>query len=338
MPNSGPHAPLSSPSDKPSGTVDGRSSIHEAQVPFGLTECRLDQAAAELFPEFSRAKLQQWIKDGSLRVNGAIAKPKLRLSGGENLRLLATAEPQGEWHAEPIALNIVFEDDQFLVISKPPGLVVHPAAGNYSGTLLNGLLHHRPSQATLPRAGIVHRLDKDTSGLMVVAKTSVAQKSLVAQLQARSVKREYEAIILGEVLHAGSVDAPIGRHPSQRTKMAVTRTGKPAVTHFEPIAQFEGFTHVRLRLETGRTHQIRVHMAHLGLPLVGDPVYGRSLPAKLLRERPELAALAVFPRQALHAKKLALNHPETAVRCEWQIPLANDMTVLLGALSGTSNE
>lgn len=304
-----------------------------ATVPQQLAGQRLDQAVVEMFPGYSRSKLQQWIKDGMLVLDGREAKPKSKLVGGELISLTAVLEPQGEWLAEAIPLDIVHEDTAILVINKPAGLVVHPAAGNYSGTLLNGLLHYNPFHRNLPRAGIVHRLDKDTSGLMVVAKTEAAQNHLVNQMQARTVKRRYEALAMGHCVAAGEVNAPIGRHPSQRTRMAVVRAGgKEAITHYTPVARFDGITHLSLQLQTGRTHQIRVHMAHIGLPLVGDPVYGKPFPGNWMKAHPHLQDLATFKRQALHAVELGLIHPDTGESMRWQVPMAEDMAELLALL------
>ena len=311
----------------------GEAIDHTFTVPVEKAGQRLDQLVAEMFPQYSRSRFQQWIKDGALTLDGAQVKPKSRVSGGERVELRAREEPRGDWLPEPIELSIVHEDDSILVINKPAGLVVHPAAGNYSGTLLNGLLYHRAEQVNVPRAGIVHRLDKDTTGLMVVAKTDAAQLHLVNQLQARTVKRSYQAIVVGEVRQSGIVEAAIGRHPSARTRMAVVKYGgKEAVTHYRPIRQYPGFTHLELQLQTGRTHQIRVHMAHLGFPLVGDQTYGRRLPAKLLRAEPQLEHLAQFNRQALHAFKLGLLHPDSSEYCEWQVRLPEDMSGLLTLL------
>ncbi|MCV6606141.1 MAG: 23S rRNA pseudouridine(1911/1915/1917) synthase RluD [Porticoccaceae bacterium] len=296
---------------------------------------RLDQVAAALFGDYSRSRIKQWIDDGSLQVDGQPRKPKDRLVGGERLTLQATIEPAGQWQAEPIALNIVYEDDHLLVINKPANLVVHPAAGNYSGTLLNGLLHHCPSLENVPRAGIVHRLDKDTTGLMVVAKTLLAHHDLVRQLQARSVKREYEAVVQGTMTGGGAVEAAIGRHPRSRTKMAVlSNGGKDAITHYRLIHKFRDHTHIRLGLETGRTHQIRVHMAHISHPLVGDATYaGRmKLPRGASSELVELLKNG-FKRQALHAASLALVHPDSGDIMEWDAPLPGDFKNLLNVLS-----
>ena len=308
--------------------------IHlNAQVPVERTGARLDAIAAELFPDYSRSRLQGWIKAGALRVDGQTAKPKDKMLGGERLELAAEPEQQGEWQAEDIDLDIVFEDEQLLVLNKPAGLVVHPAAGNYSGTLLNALLNHAPDLVHVPRAGIVHRLDKDTTGLMVVAKTLQAHTDLVTQLQQRSVKREYEAVVIGVVTGGGQVDAPIGRHPRQRKKMAVVESGgKIAVTHYRVLRRFANHSHLRLQLETGRTHQIRVHMAHLGYPLVGDATYVGRL--RIPRSAgPELVeVLRSFPRQALHAVQLGLQHPRSGQQLAWQVPLPADMQNLLQVL------
>src|SRR5690606_25616700 len=293
---------------------------------------RLDQVAAEVFDGFSRSRLQSWIKSGALTVNGEAAKPRDKLTGHEHLRLDAELEQEVDDAPEAITLDVVYEDDSLLVINKPAGLVVHPAAGHAAGTLLNGLLHHAPGLANLPRAGIVHRLDRDTTGLMVVAKTLSAHAALVDQLQDKSLYREYEAIVVGVMTGGGKVDAPIGRHPTDRKRQAVTASGKPAVTHYRLQERFRGHTRIKVLLETGRTHQIRVHMAHVRYPLVGDPVYGGrpKFPAgatQMLRD-----ALQAFPRQALHARKLGLVHPESGDYMELECPLPDDMQALIRVL------
>jgi 23S rRNA pseudouridine1911/1915/1917 synthase len=304
--------------------------IHQqALVPTESGGSRLDQVAAELFPDFSRSRLQAWIKAGELTVNGEVRKGKDKVHGGEQLELHTELEEQGDWEAEDIPLDIRYEDDSILVLNKPAGLVVHPAAGNYTGTLLNALLFHCPDLVNIPRAGIVHRLDKDTTGLMVVAKTLQAQRFLVAQMQKRSVTREYEAVVQGHMTGGGKVDAPIGRHPRSRQKMAVVGGGKDAVTHYRVLKRFRHYTHVRLKLETGRTHQIRVHMAHIGYPLIGDGTYsGRfKIPRGCTPDMIEL--LRSFPRQALHAATLGLIHPVTRDYMEWQSDRPDDFTQLL---------
>ena len=305
-----------------------------AQVPDERRGTRFDQVAAELFPDYSRSRLQEWIKSGDLTVDNQPRKAKEKLLGGETLTLIAEMEAQGEWEAEPIELDIRYEDDDILVLNKPAGLVVHPAAGNRTGTLLNGLLHHNPDLIQIPRAGIVHRLDKDTTGLMVVAKTLQAQTDLVAQLQERTVSREYEAVVQGTMTGGGRVEATIGRHPRQRQKMAVVDFGgKEAITHYRLMTRFEHYTHVRLKLETGRTHQIRVHMAHIGYPLVGDSTYaGRfKIPKGCTREMIE--KMREFPRQALHAAALGLIHPVTGEYMEWQAERPDDFEDLLQLLA-----
>lgn len=304
-----------------------------AQVPYSSSGARFDQIAAELFPDYSRSRLQEWIKAGVLTVDQQPRKAKEKLFGGEQLVLIAELEPQGEWQPEAIALDIRYEDDDIIVINKQQGLVVHPASGVMSGTLLNGLLHHCPELIQIPRAGIVHRLDKDTTGLMVVAKTLQAQTDLVAQLQERTVSREYEAVIQGAITGGGTVKAPIGRHPRQRQKMAVNEySGKEAITHYRLMRRFNHYTHVRVKLETGRTHQIRVHMAHIGYPLVGDSTYaGRfKIPKGCSQELIE--ALRNFPRQALHAAALGLIHPTTGEYMEWQAERPADFEELLSLL------
>ena len=299
----------------------------QLDVPGDCAGLRLDQALAKLLPEYSRSRLQEWIARQQVKVDGAFATAKQKVWGGEKLEVLPQAHPAEQpYLAEDIALDIVFEDDALLVINKPVGLVVHPGSGNWEGTLLNALLHHAPQLEGVPRAGIVHRLDKDTSGLLVVAKTLTAQTNLVRQLQARSVQREYLALVYGELTRAGKVDALIGRHPAQRVKMAVVDSGKPAVTHFQIEEKFPSCTLLRCRLETGRTHQIRVHLAHIGHPLVGDRTYLKG-PQKCVPQLREL--LNGFPRQALHATRLALEHPVSGEMMEWHAPMPQDMQQLL---------
>ncbi len=295
-----------------------------AEVPFELGGQRLDQIAAQLFPEHSRSRLAGWIKDGRLTVDGAVLRPRDIVHSGAQLVLEAEQEAQGEWLAQDIELEIVYEDEHILVIDKPAGLVVHPAAGHQDGTLLNALLYHVPDIANVPRAGIVHRLDKDTTGLMVVAKTLEAHTKLVAQLQARSVSRIYEAIVIGVITSGGTIDAPIGRHGVQRQKMAVVDAGKVAVSHYRVLERFRAHTHTRVKLETGRTHQIRVHMSHIGYPLVGDPVYGGRFRIPPVASQTLVQTLREFPRQALHARFLELDHPATGVRMKWESPLPED--------------
>ena len=303
-----------------------------AEVTPDLGGQRLDQVAAQLFAEFSRSRLSTWIKEGRLTVDGAVMRPRDTVHGGAILELEAEQEAQGEWVAQDIELDIVYEDDQLLVINKPAGLVVHPAAGHADGTLLNALLHHVPDIVNVPRAGIVHRLDKDTTGLMVVAKTLQAQTQLVAQLQKRTVSRIYECIVVGVVTAGGKIDAPIGRHGAQRQRMAVMEGGKPAVSHYRVLERFRSHTHVRVKLETGRTHQIRVHMAHVGFPLVGDPTYGGRFRIPPAASLTMVDALKTFPRQALHARFLELEHPVTGQRMSWESPLPDDIVWMLSLL------
>ncbi|MGD8207618.1 MAG: 23S rRNA pseudouridine(1911/1915/1917) synthase RluD [Thiohalocapsa sp.] len=293
---------------------------------------RLDQALASCLPEFSRSRIQGWIETGMVRVDGARCRPSTRVRGGERARIHALLEPVGECRPESLPLDIVFEDEHLLVINKPAGLVVHPAAGNWHGTLQNGLLHRDPALGLLPRCGIVHRLDKDTSGLLVVARTPLAHRSLTEQLQARTVTREYRALVVGELQEGGRVDAPIGRHPTRRTSMAVVPGGRPAVTEYRVLERYPGYTLLGVRLLTGRTHQIRVHMASLRMPLVGDPVYGGRQHAD--RRLPEAARAAVqrFPRQALHALRLGLDHPARGEPVRWEVAMAPDLAELIELL------
>ena len=287
---------------------------------------RLDAALARLLPEHSRSRLQAWLKDGLILLDGANADAKRKVWGGERIRIAVPPAPTFTDAAEDIALPIVYADDALIVIAKPAGLVMHPGNGNASGTLMNALLHHAPALAGLPRAGIVHRLDKETSGLLVVAKTLTAQTALVRQLQARTVTRHYLALVHGQVTANGTVDAPLGRHPAQRTKMAVVRQGgKEARTHYSVKERFARATLLECRLETGRTHQIRVHMASIKHPLVGDPAYGKTKSGN--------ATLDAFPRQALHAFRLALIHPDSGVALAWEAPLPADFAALLEQLT-----
>jgi len=293
-------------------------------VPAGCAGLRLDQAIANLLPEFSRNRISRWIREGRVVVSGKAVQPKTRVYGGESIAVSPSAEPE-DLAALPEAmdLDVIYEDAAILVLAKPAGLVVHPGSGNWQGTLLNALLAHAPALAGLPRAGIVHRLDKETSGLLVVGKTLQAQTSLTRQLQARTVKREYLALAHGSVTRGGTVDAPVGRHPTQRTRMAVVERGRPAVTHYEVLQHFDKHaTLLRCRLETGRTHQIRVHLQSLGHPLVGDPVYGKS-------RRSALDLLNAFKRQALHAERLSLQHPDSGDTVAWQAELPADFAQLL---------
>jgi len=303
-----------------------------AEVPADLGGQRLDQVAAQLFDEYSRSRLSGWIKDGRLTVDGAVLRPKDIVYGGAVLTLQAEQEAQGEWVAQDIPLNIVYEDEHLLVIDKPAGLVVHPAAGHADGTLLNALLHHVPDIVNVPRAGIVHRLDKDTTGLMVVAKTLQAQTRLVDQLQKRSVSRIYECICIGVITSGSTIDAPIGRSSANRQRMAVIDGGKPAVTHYRVLERFRSHTHVRVKLETGRTHQIRVHMTHAGYPLVGDPLYAGRFRIPPAASPTLVQTLREFPRQALHARFLELEHPATGQRMKWESPLPEDLVWLLSLL------
>ena len=303
-------------------------------IPHDLGGVRLDVALQRLLPEHSRSRLQAWIKEGLVTVDQSPSTSKTKVWGGE--QIVVQVQPKPENHAfvaEDIPLDIVFEDDHILVINKPAGMVVHPAAGNWSGTLLNALLFHAPQLSEVPRAGIVHRLDKDTSGLLVVAKNLAAQTHLVRQLQARTVKREYRTIVWGQVWRNGRIDQPIGRDPRSRTKMAINRMGKPAITRYEVLERFSVQTYMRCNLETGRTHQIRVHMQHLKAPIVGDPVYGfRGIVPIRAMTQTLRDAVSQFDRQALHAIKLGLQHPVTNEFMEWQIELADDMKTLLEAM------
>lgn len=307
--------------------------VLKIQVPEAMGKNRLDQVAAELFSQYSRSRLQTWIKDGLLLVDGKVQKTRTKLIGGEWLALDAPVEAEGDWIAQDIPIDVVYVDDDIIVINKQAGLVVHPGAGNPDGTLINALLFHYPDVINVPRGGIVHRLDKDTTGLMVVARNLIAHASLVDQLQRRTVGREYEAICHGVLTGGGTVDEPMARHNMNRLKMAVHPMGKTAVTHYKVITRFRQNTHIRVKLETGRTHQIRVHMSHLRYPLVGDVVYGgrQRVPGKVTEELQD--AIRAFPRQALHAQALTLIHPATGAVMHWEVPLPEDFVALLAVLA-----
>jgi 23S rRNA pseudouridine1911/1915/1917 synthase len=293
----------------------------------------LDQAIAALLPQHSRARLQNWIRRGQVRVNGVQTRPRLLVQAGDRIDIDEQIEPaQTDAQPEIIPLEIVHEDAAILVLNKPAGLVVHPGAGNPRGTLLNALLHHDAGLASVPRAGIVQRLDKDTSGIMVVARTPVAHTFLVAQLAKRKVRREYRAIVSGVLTAGGTIDAALGRHASDRKRMAVTPGGRNAITHYRVLGRFQAHTYLRVMLETGRTHQIRVHLAHIQHPVVGDPVYGRRrmIPGGVAED--VRAAVMAFPRQALHASELGLTHPLSGLELHWSVPLPADMQTLLNLL------
>lgn len=295
---------------------------------------RFDKTLAELFPEYSRARLQAWIKAGRATLDGAIVQPKAQVKSGQEILLRPAAAVASAARSEPMALNIVYEDQDLLVLNKPAGLVVHPGAGNPDGTLMNGLLHHAPDLNGVPRAGILHRLDKDTSGLLLVARSLTAHTRLVRALEKRDIRREYRAVCNDRLVAGGSIDKPIGRHRVHRTRMAVTDAGKPAVTHYRVLHRFSAHTFIAVRLETGRTHQIRVHMAHSLHPLVGDPVYGGRL--RIPQGSSDLLADALrgFHRQALHASDLEFEHPVTAETMAFHAPLPADLMALLLALAG----
>ena len=305
---------------------------HRAVVPPEMAGQRLDQALAALFPDYSRSRLQGWIRAGQVHVDGRELRPRDKVDGGEEVIVKATLEDETDADAEPIQLSVLHEDEEIIVLNKPAGLVVHPGAGNPAGTLVNALLHHRPDLRLLPRAGIVHRLDKDTTGAMVVACTPGAHTALVRQLEERSVKREYEAVCLGVMTGGGTVDAPIGRHPVDRVRMALREGGREAVTHYRVIDRFRGHTHVLCRLETGRTHQIRVHMLSIRNPIVGDPVYGGRLALPKGATPALIEALRGFKRQALHAARLELVHPGSGELVRFEAPLPADFEGLLMAL------
>ena len=302
-------------------------------IPDRLIGQRIDSALAQMLPDYSRSKITSWVRSGDALLNGKTFKPKEKIFGGEIVSVTIKQEKTNDWQAEDIAIDVVYEDDDILVVNKPVGLVTHPGAGNWSGTLANALLHYDSSLANLDRAGIVHRLDKNTSGLMVVARSELAQKNLVEQLQTHSVSREYSAVVYGHMISGGTVDEPIGRDPKDRIRQAVVEEGKHAITHYRVIDRFANHTHVKCILETGRTHQIRVHMSYIDHPLIADSMYGGKIRFPKKADDALKNALKGFNRQALHAKKLSLTHPITGESMSWKAPLPQDLQELLQVLS-----
>ncbi len=323
---------------EPAKTIMPPTERIACQIPASYAGMRLDQALADLLPAYSRNRLQQWLKAGQLRVDGQVRQPRAPVAGGETV--------SGEWAleveivavAQAIPLDIRYQNADLLVINKPAGLVAHPAVGNRDGTLVNALLYHFPELATLPRAGLVHRLDKDTTGLLVIARSPRAHTALVEQLQARRIEREYLAVVNGVPVAGGTVDAPIGRHPVDRQRMAVTPSGRSAVTHYRVLRRFRAHALLRVKLETGRTHQIRVHMAHIRLPLLGDPVYGGRPRLPPQASSGCIEAIRNFRRQALHAERLALTHPGTGERLEWRAEMPADLAELLATLGEDADQ
>ena len=305
---------------------------HTFIIPITHINERLDQVLAKLMPDYSRTQIQAWIENGQVLINGNPAKAKLKVKGGETASIEATIKPQPEWLAQDIPLPIVYEDEALIIINKPAGMVVHPGAGNADCTLLNALLHHLPALQTLPRAGILHRLDKDTSGLLVIAKTAPALKHLSHQLKKRTLLREYQAIVYGSMISGGTINAPIDRHPIQRKRMAVIENGKEAITHYRVAERYRAHTRLKIRLETGRTHQIRVHMNHIHHPIVGDLTYGGRVQLGKGMTPSLIQILRHFKRQALHAFALGLTHPLHQEWMRWEIELPDDMKQLINIL------
>ena len=301
-------------------------------IPNRMIGERLDIAIAEMLPDYSRSKITSWIKSGEALIEGKTFKPKDKVNGSKIVFLNRKQRQNNDWVAENIPLNIIFEDEDIIVINKEYGLVTHPGAGNWNGTLANGLLNYEPNLAKLDRAGIVHRLDKNTSGLMVIARNEKAQKVLVEQLQSHTISREYSAIVYGHMISGGLIDEPIGRDPKDRIRQTILRSGKVAITNYRVIDRFKSHTHVKAILETGRTHQIRVHLSYIGHPLIGDPIYGGRVrfPKKASDELKK--ELLNFKRQALHSKKLSLIHPGSGEKLTWRSPLPDDMLKLLDIL------
>ncbi len=311
------------------------------KIPPEMAGYRLDKALAELFPSYSRSRLQQWIRDGYVLVNTVPWRAKDKVKGFESVQVSVQDKEEVPWKAQVLPLSLLsllYEDKDILVVNKPAGLVVHPGAGNQDNTLVNALLYHAPELALLPRAGIIHRLDKDTSGVLVVARNLAAHTHLVTQLQARAFMRKYQAIVTGVLVAGGTVDAPIGRHPKQRIRMAVVENGKPAITHYRVIQRYRAHTHIRVQLETGRTHQIRVHLAYKHYPVLGDPVYGGRLQIPSASSDTFKKTLRTFQRQALHAAELGIIHPNSGEWVQWAAPLPDDMQMLLAALEKDRQE
>ena len=302
-------------------------------IPERMTGQRLDVALSEMLPDYSRSKITDWIKSGEALINHKTFKPKDKVNGSEMVELTISQKQKNDWVGEDIPLNVVFEDEDIIVLNKAVGLVTHPGAGNWSGTLANALLYYEPKLATLDRAGIVHRLDKNTSGLMVVARNEKSQKYLVEQLQTHSVSREYSAIVYGHMVAGGTIDEPINRDTKNRVKQAVSSDGREAITHYRVIDRYQKHTHVKAILETGRTHQIRVHLSHIGYPLIGDPMYGGKVRFPKKADEVLKEALVNFKRQALHARKLTLTHPINGELMSWKAPLPEDMLALLDVLN-----
>ena len=311
---------------------NSKPKILSARIPAEYAGKRLDQTLAALFPEFSRSQIQQWIRAGDVSLDASLPRQRHKVTGGEKIEIRVPLIPALVWKAQAIPLQIIYQDPELLVINKSAGMVVHPAVGNYEGTLLNALLDYAPELKNLARAGIVHRLDKDTSGLLVVARTERARLNLIKQLRARTVEREYLAIVNGVMVAGGTVEAPIGRHPRERTRMAVSARGKPAISHYRVMAKYRGHTLLTVKLESGRTHQIRVHMAHLRYPVLGDPVYGGRLSMPRASSEKLIQVLRGFKRQALHAVKLGLKHPATGEEMQWTAPVPEDMKQLIETL------
>ena len=318
-------------------TEAGSEGIHEATVTPELAGRRFDQVLAELFPDYSRSRLQGWVREGLALLDGNVVQPRIKVKAGQAIRLTPAQEEPTGVAAEAMPLNLVYEDEDLIVINKPAGLVVHPGAGNPAGTLMNGLLHHAPELEALPRAGILHRIDKDTTGLLLVARSIAAHTRLVSDLQQRLIKREYRAVCNDRLTAGESVDAPIGRHPVQRTRMAVNDKGKAAVTHYRVLARFAAHSFIVCRLETGRTHQIRVHMAWRKHALVGDPVYGGRLKIPAGASQQMTDVLKSFKRQALHASDLGFTHPVSGADMQFHAPLPEDLLALLNALGGEAS-
>lgn len=298
-------------------------------IPATSRGVRLDMALARMFPIYSRARLQKWIREGCVLIDGKTLRPRDIVMGGECIKLIAELVDENGLEPEAIVLDVVFEDECILVINKPAGLVVHPGAGNYSGTLANALLHYEPKLQSIPRAGIVHRLDKDTSGLLVVAKKLESHANLVEQLKQRTVIKKYICLVHGEVISGGTVDTPVGRHPVDRKRMAAIDNGKAAVTHYRIRKRYKLCTLLDVNIETGRTHQIRVHMAHIQFPIVGDPIYGKKITS--IYDKSSIA-LSTFPRQALHAASLSFTHPSKKAECNFNVAIPDDFCQLVNHL------